>query len=67
MFGGRRYFGLTGTSLNVAIGLLAGLDFLYEFLDSGVKFRQLTMRFYIVDCLAMTKVSWAACSPYLHS
>ena len=27
--GGKRYFGLKGTQLNVAIGILAGLDFLY--------------------------------------
>lgn len=29
MFGKSRYFGLKGTRLNVAIGVLAGLDFLY--------------------------------------
>lgn len=30
MFGkGSRYFGLKGTKLNIAIGILAGLDFLY--------------------------------------
>lgn len=28
MFGSNRYFGLKGTKLNVAIGVLAGLDFL---------------------------------------
>ena len=28
MFGGLRYFGLKGTKLNIAIGVLAGLDFL---------------------------------------
>lgn len=29
MFGKSRYLGLVGTKLNVAIGLIAGLDFLY--------------------------------------
>lgn len=28
MFGNSRYFGLKGTRLNVAVGALAGLDFL---------------------------------------
>lgn len=28
MFGNSRYFGLRGTKLNVAVGVLAGLDFL---------------------------------------
>lgn len=28
MFGKSRYFGLRGTRLNVAVGVLAGLDFL---------------------------------------
>lgn len=28
MFGNSRYFGLKGTKLNVAVGVLAGLDFL---------------------------------------
>jgi hypothetical protein len=27
MFGNSRYFGLTGTRLNIAIGVLAGVDF----------------------------------------
>jgi len=29
MFGGGRYFGLRGRRLNYAIGLIAGVDFLY--------------------------------------
>ena len=28
MFGGKRYFGLKGLRLNIAIGALAGIDFL---------------------------------------
>ncbi len=32
----KRYFGLTGTTLNVAISLLAGLDFLLFGYDQGV-------------------------------
>lgn len=32
MFGDSRYFGLKGTKLNVAIGVLAGLDFLYAWI-----------------------------------
>ena len=27
MFGKSRYFGLTGTRLNIAVGVLAGIDF----------------------------------------
>ena len=36
MFGKNRYFGLTGTKLNIAIGALAGLDFLLFGYDQGV-------------------------------
>ena len=36
MWGSKRYFGLTGTRLNVAIGVLAGLDFLLFGYDQGV-------------------------------
>lgn len=36
MFGNSRYFGLTGTKLNIAIGVLAGLDFLLFGYDQGV-------------------------------
>lgn len=36
MFGKGRYFGLVGTKLNVAIGVLAGLDFLLFGYDQGV-------------------------------
>lgn len=36
MFGKARYFGLTGLELNVAIGVLAGLDFLLFGYDQGV-------------------------------
>lgn len=36
MFGHSRYFGLTGTKLNIAIGVLAGLDFLLFGYDQGV-------------------------------
>lgn len=35
MFAKKNYFGLTGTTLNVAIGLLAGLDFLLFGYDQG--------------------------------
>jgi hypothetical protein len=28
MFGGSRYFGLTGQRLNLAVGIIAGIDFL---------------------------------------
>ena len=35
-FGKSRYFGLTGTRLNIAIGILAGLDFLLFGYDQGV-------------------------------
>lgn len=36
MFGKGQYFGLTGTRLNVAIGVLAGLDFMLFGYDQGV-------------------------------
>lgn len=36
MFFRKSYFGLTGTTLNVAIGVLAGLDFLLFGYDQGV-------------------------------
>lgn len=36
MFVKKSYFGLTGTTLNVAIGVLAGLDFLLFGYDQGV-------------------------------
>lgn len=36
MFVKKNYFGLTGTTLNVAIGVLAGLDFLLFGYDQGV-------------------------------
>lgn len=36
MFFKKSYFGLTGTTLNVAIGVLAGLDFLLFGYDQGV-------------------------------
>lgn len=35
MFAKKNYFGLTGTTLNVAIGVLAGLDFLLFGYDQG--------------------------------
>lgn len=35
MFAKKNYFGLTGTRLNVAIGVLAGLDFLLFGYDQG--------------------------------
>ena len=36
MFGKARYFGLKGLKLNVAVGALAGLDFLLFGYDQGV-------------------------------
>lgn len=32
---GKRYYGLTGTKLNVAVGVIAGLDFLLFGYDQG--------------------------------
>lgn len=43
MFGKDRYFGLKGTRLNVAIGILAGLDFLLFGYDQGVMGGLLTL------------------------
>ena len=41
MRGTRRYLGLRGTSLNIAIGCIAGLDFLLFGYDEGVMARSL--------------------------
>lgn len=35
MFGGKKYYGLVGTKLNVAVGVIAGLDFLLFGYDQG--------------------------------
>lgn len=43
MGGGKRYFGLTGTKLNIAIGTIAGLDFLLFGYDQGVMGGLLTL------------------------
>ncbi|KAF1354744.1 sugar transporter STL1 [Delphinella strobiligena] len=43
MFGGKKYYGLTGFSLNLAIGVLAGLDFLLFGYDQGVMGGLLTL------------------------
>ncbi|GAB7349978.1 hypothetical protein MBLNU459_g0665t1 [Dothideomycetes sp. NU459] len=40
---GKRYLGLTGTSLNVAIGVIAGMDFLLFGYDQGVMGGLLTL------------------------
>lgn len=32
---GKKYYGLTGTKLNVAVGVIAGLDFLLFGYDQG--------------------------------
>jgi hypothetical protein len=32
---GKKYYGLTGTNLNIAIGVIAGLDFLLFGYDQG--------------------------------
>lgn len=38
MLFGRRYFGLQGTRLQIAVGALAGLDFMYVLLVCDVSF-----------------------------
>ena len=43
MFGAKRYFGLQGVRLQVAVGLLAGLDFLLFGYDQGVMGGLLTL------------------------
>jgi hypothetical protein len=32
---GKKYYGLTGTNLNIAVGIIAGLDFLLFGYDQG--------------------------------
>ncbi|KAF2139289.1 uncharacterized protein K452DRAFT_320439 [Aplosporella prunicola CBS 121167] len=44
---GSRYFGLRGTKLNVAIGIIAGLDFLLFGYDQGVMGGLLTLRSFL--------------------
>ena len=34
MFGSKRYFGLTGVQLQIAVGVIAGMDFLYVYLHA---------------------------------
>lgn len=41
--GGRSYLGLRGTRLNIAIGVIAGLDFLYVSVAVLCVIRMLTM------------------------
>ncbi|KAF7188600.1 Sugar transporter STL1 [Pseudocercospora fuligena] len=43
MFGMKRFYGLRGTSLNIAIGIIAGLDFLLFGYDQGVMGGLLTL------------------------
>lgn len=47
MFGNSRYFGLKGTRLNVAVGVLAGLDFLLFGYDQGVMGGLLTLASFV--------------------
>ncbi|KAL9133312.1 MAG: hypothetical protein Q9175_005506 [Cornicularia normoerica] len=47
MFGNSRYFGLKGTKLNVAVGVLAGLDFLLFGFDQGVMGGLLTLSSFV--------------------
>ena len=47
MFGKSRYFGLTGQKLQLAVGLLAGLDFLLFGYDQGVMGGLLTLPSFI--------------------
>ncbi|KAI9753346.1 MAG: hypothetical protein M4579_005204 [Chaenotheca gracillima] len=49
MFGGSRYFGLRGTSLNIAVGCLAGLDFLLFGYDQGVMGGILTLKTFLAQ------------------
>ena len=39
MFGRKRYFGLTGVQLQVAVGVIAGIDFLYDNPNVGEEFK----------------------------
>ncbi|KAI5359619.1 putative major facilitator, sugar transporter, major facilitator superfamily [Septoria linicola] len=47
MFGGQRFYGLRGTRLNVAIGVIAGLDFLLFGYDQGVMGGLLTLESFV--------------------
>ncbi|CAK1357095.1 unnamed protein product [Cercospora beticola] len=47
MFGGTRFYGLRGTKLNVAIGVIAGLDFLLFGYDQGVMGGLLTLESFV--------------------
>ncbi|KAH0336210.1 general substrate transporter, partial [Aureobasidium melanogenum] len=41
---GKKYYGLTGTNLNIAVGIIAGLDFLLFGYDQGVMGGLLTLK-----------------------
>ncbi|CAD6591176.1 MAG: hypothetical protein ASARMPREDX12_005016 [Alectoria sarmentosa] len=62
MFGNSRYFGLKGTRLNVAVGVLAGLDFLLFGYDQGVMGGLLTLNSFVktfpeIDTTATTEMA----------
>lgn len=62
MFGSSRYFGLKGTRLNVAVGVLAGLDFLLFGYDQGVMGGLLTLSSFVktfpeIDTTAATETA----------
>ncbi|THZ80150.1 general substrate transporter [Aureobasidium pullulans] len=44
---GKKYYGLTGTKLNVAVGVIAGLDFLLFGYDQGVMGGLLTLKSFV--------------------
>ncbi|CAD0012531.1 unnamed protein product [Aureobasidium pullulans] len=44
---GKKYYGLTGTKLNIAVGVIAGLDFLLFGYDQGVMGGLLTLKSFV--------------------
>ncbi|THX72132.1 general substrate transporter [Aureobasidium pullulans] len=44
---GKKYYGLTGTKLNIAVGIIAGLDFLLFGYDQGVMGGLLTLKSFV--------------------
>lgn len=56
---GKKYYGLTGTKLNVAVGVIAGLDFLLFGYDQG---KQRPYNWIQTEMLTNYQVSWVVCS-----
>lgn len=57
---GKKYYGLTGTNLNIAVGIIAGLDFLLFGYDQGNHYSNISLAW--IDMLTRYQVLWVVCS-----